>query len=254
MITNKIYNENCLETLSKIKDNSIDLTITSPPYNMELRIRNGKYCRRSKNPKEFSNKYQELFDDGLPIEEFYELHLKIIKELIRVSNLVFYNISIVTGSKRAFFKIIGEMNEYIKDIIVWDKKVSQPSMLNGIINRQSELILIFDKKNAISRYFENANFERGTLNDIWYISSRKGRNKLKNNYHGASFPEELVEKIIINFSKENDIIYDPFLGTGTTCYVAKKLNRKYLGSEIVKDYFEISKRRLETKTQTKINE
>ena len=118
MELNKIHNEDCLKTLSKIKDKSIDLVVTSPPYNMNLRIRNGKYCSRQ-IVKEFSTKYNG-FDDNMPIDEFYKLHLKILNELLRTSSIVFYNIQIVTGSKRAFFKIIGELSDYLKDIIVWD--------------------------------------------------------------------------------------------------------------------------------------
>jgi len=65
MEINKIYNESCLDTLKRIPSNSIDLVITSPPYNMNLRIRNGEYCSRQ-IVKEFSTKY-EGFDDNLPI-------------------------------------------------------------------------------------------------------------------------------------------------------------------------------------------
>ena len=75
----KIYNESCLETLKKIPDNFIDLVITSPPYNMNLRIRKGEYCSRQ-IVKEISTKY-EGFSDNLPIEEYYEFHSKVLKEL-----------------------------------------------------------------------------------------------------------------------------------------------------------------------------
>ncbi len=102
MEVNKIFNENCLETLKRFEDNCIDIVVTSPPYNMNLRIRNGSYCSRQ-IVKEFSTKY-EGFDDNLPIDEFYELHSQIIRELLRVSGIIFYNIQIVTGSKRAFFQ------------------------------------------------------------------------------------------------------------------------------------------------------
>jgi len=161
MEVNKIYNEDCLKTLSKIKDKSIDLVVTSPPYNMNLRIRNGKYCSRQ-IVKEFSTKYNG-FDDNMPIDEFYNLHLKILNELLRTSSIVFYNIQIVTGSKRAFFKIIGELSDYLKDIIVWDKNYAQPAMAQRVLNRRTELILVFDSGNAISRQFKTANFDRGTF-------------------------------------------------------------------------------------------
>jgi site-specific DNA-methyltransferase (adenine-specific) len=239
MEVNKIYNENCLETLKRFEDNSIDIVITSPPYNMNLRIRNGSYCSRQ-IVKEFSTKY-EGFDDNLPIDEFYELHSNIIRELLRVSGIIFYNIQIVTGSKRAFFKIIGEFSEQLKDIVIWDKGVGQPAMSPGVLNRQSELILIFEKENAISRKFSKFNFERGTLGDIWNIS----RGKKVDKSHGAVFPEKLVSTILNNFSNEGDIVYDPFMGSGTTAVVSQKLNRKWLGSELSPNYCELIQKRID---------
>ena len=235
---NKVYNENCLDTLSRIDDDSIDLVITSPPYNMNLRIRNGKYCSRQ-IVKEFSSKY-EGFDDNIPIDDFYKFHLKVLKELIRTSSMIFYNIQIVTGSKRAFFKIIGELSDYLKDIVVWDKGYAQPAMAQSVLNRRTELILIFDSKNAISRQFKNSNFKRGTLDDLWEIK----RGKKVTGSHSAVFPELLVKRIIDNFSKPNDLIYDPFMGTGTTAVVAKKLNRNFLGSELLPKYFNIINSRI----------
>jgi site-specific DNA-methyltransferase (adenine-specific)/modification methylase len=223
--------------MAKMPDNFIDLTVTSPPYNMNLRIRNGKYCSRQ-IVKELSTKY-EGFDDNLPIDEFYELHYKILKELLRVSKIVFYNIQIVTGSKRAFFKLIGTFNEELKDIIIWDKVNGQPAMQNDVMNSQNELILIFGD-NPISRQFTNSNFKRGELSNTWAIK----RGKKISNSHGAIFPEELIEKIIVNFSKENDIIYDPFTGSGTTPKVAIVKNRRYIGSEISEKYFNVTNDRL----------
>lgn len=162
---NKIFNESCLNTLYRLSDNSVDLVITSPPYNMNLRIRNGAYCSRQIT-KEFSTKY-DGFSDNLPIAEYYELHASVLRELLRVSPMVFYNVQIVTGSKRAIFKLLGDFNEYVKDIIVWDKVNAQPAMGEGVLNRQSELIIVFDKNDAISRKFNYCNFARGTLNDVW---------------------------------------------------------------------------------------
>ena len=234
--TKHLFNQNCLATMASLPDNHVDLVITSPPYNMNLRIRNGKYCSRQVTRDEFSTKYNG-FDDNLPIEEFYHQHKTILKELLRISPLIFYNISIVTGSKRAFFKLIGDFNEQLKEIIFWDEGHGQPAMHIGVLNRRTEMILVFDKYNAISREFKNAQFERGTLEDLWLIKRKKSKSK----NHNATFPEELVTKIIENFSKEGDTIYDPFAGTGTTLRVADKLGRNSIGSEIIKEYFEIAK-------------
>jgi site-specific DNA-methyltransferase (adenine-specific) len=237
---NKIYNESCLTTLSKLEDNSIDVVITSPPYNMNLRIRKGEYCSRQ-IVKEISTKY-EGFADNLPIEEYNKFHSEVLRELLRVSNLVFYNVQIVTGSKRSIFKMIGDFSQNLKDIIIWDKGYAEPAIQEQVLNRQSELILVFEKDYPISRQFKSAVFKRGTLGDVWKIG--RDRKKERGQNHGAVFPEELIKTIIENFSKKNDVIYDPFLGTGTTAVVAKKLERKYLGSELLKTYYNISKKRL----------
>jgi site-specific DNA-methyltransferase (adenine-specific)/modification methylase len=206
---------------------------------MNLRIRDGKYCSRQIT-KEFSTKY-DGFSDNMPIAEYFDFHLRVIKELLRVAPIVFYNVQIVTGSKRAVFKLLGELNEYVKDIIVWDKENAQPAMSEGVLNRQYELIIVFAKRDAISRKFNYCNFERGTLNDVWRIK----RGKKVTNLHGATFPEELVEKILTNFSRERDVVYDPFMGTGTTAVVCKKMNRRFIGSEIITSYVEVAKERLQ---------
>lgn len=234
----RIYNEDCMETLSRVEDQEIDLSITSPPYNMNLRIRKGEYCSRQIT-KEFSNKY-EGFTDNMPIDDFYSHHFNRLGMLIEKSKLVFYNISIVTGSKRAFFKMIGSFHDYLKDIIIWDKGYGEPAMQTGILNRQSELILVFEKSNAISRQFKDAPFKRGTLSDLWTIP--KERSKVKG--HAAVFPEVLIENILVNFSQEGDIVYDPYMGTGTTAVVAERLNRRWFGSEINSEFCKAANQRI----------
>ena len=144
-----IYNEDCIETMAKMPDKFIDLVVTSPPYNMRTRIRNGKYTTREKI-EHFSKKYKH-FDDALPINNFYEFHSKVLNELLRISKIVYYNFQIVTGSKEAFFKIIGDFNKDIKDIIIWDKGSGQPAMHGMVLNSCYEMILILEevKKYAI---------------------------------------------------------------------------------------------------------
>lgn len=243
----KIYNEDCLETMKNMEDGSVDLVVTSPPYNMNLRIRNGKYCSRQ-IVKEFSTKYRD-FPDNLPIEEYYKKHSRILDEILRVSKLSFYVVQVVTGSKRALFKMIGDFSDSLKEIIVWDKGNGQPAMKEKVLNRETELILVFEKENAISRQFKNANFERGTLNDIWLLRREPKEHKS----HGATFPEKLVRLILQSFSKEGQLIYDPFMGTGTTGVVAKMMKRKFIGSEIVKSYADFAEKRiLETKVQAEM--
>ena len=223
---NKIYNESCMDTLKNLPDKCIDLTITSPPYNMRTRVRNGKYTTRE-TADHFSKKYS-YFDDALSIDDFYSFHSKILKELLRVSKIVCYNFQIVTGSKEAFFKIIGDFNKDIKDIVIWDKGNGQPAMHEQILNSVYEMILILEGDGKKGRQIQNAKFKRGVMNNILRIKRGKKVSKI----NGATFPEELIKELVVAFSDEGNLIYDPFMGSGTTAVVAKKLNRNYIGSEI----------------------
>lgn len=239
MEINKIYNENCIDTLNRMPDKFVDLVVTSPPYNMRTRIRNGQYVTREKS-EHFSKKYK-FFSDDLPIDEFYSFHLKVLNELLRVSKIVCYNFQIVTGSKEAFFKIIGNFNKDIKDIIIWDKGNGQPAMHGQVLNSCYEIILILEDDKKAGRLIQNAKFNRGEMNNI----IRVGKGKNISNVHGAIYPEMLVSELIKAFSEKDNLIYDPFLGSGTTAIVANKLGRKWIGSEIIEEYCKISKNRIE---------
>ena len=227
-----IYNKNCLDGLKEIQNDSFDLTITSPPYNMNRRIRNGQYCSRQVIESEFSNKYKN-FSDNLPIQDFYQFHYDVLYELIRVSNLVFYNISIVTGSKRAFFKLIGDFSMELKEIIVWDKGHGQPAIEKGVLNRRSEIILVFDKYNSISRKFKDSFFPKGSQEDVWNIS----RQRKSNTQNQAAFPKEIPDKIISLFGMNADNILDPFMGTGTVALSCIDYGINFVGFEIEKQQF-----------------
>jgi site-specific DNA-methyltransferase (adenine-specific)/modification methylase len=89
--------------------------------------------------------------------------------------------------------------------------------------------------------FDKCNFSRGTMSDVWKIG-REHTGRVKG--HGATFPVELVQKILKNFSDEGDLIYDPFSGTGTTGHVASLYKRNYIGSEISKNYCKIAEERI----------
>lgn len=228
----------CLSMLNTLKDNSVDLVLTSPPYNMNLRIRNGKYCSRQ-IVKELSTKYKN-YPDNLPMEEYFKLNKRVITELLRVSDLVFYNMQVLTGNKPALFKLLGEFSGKVKELIVWNKVNAQPAIGKGVLNSQFELLIVLQNSAPESRSFKNAQFSRGTLSNVWNIK----RGKKVNKNHGAVFPEELAENVILNFSSEGGHVLDPFMGTGTTGVVALKYGRRFTGIELDADYYIDAKTRI----------
>jgi site-specific DNA-methyltransferase (adenine-specific)/modification methylase len=214
-----------------------DLIFTSPPYNMNLRIRGGEYCSRQ-IVDEFSTKY-EGYADNLPIDDYEALLRETIAMSLNVSPLVFWNIQFLTGNKRPMFRLIGEYADSIKEFIVWDKMVAQPAMSDGVMNSRWEAILVFDRENGITRRFDAA-FKRGALDNLWQI----GKERSAYDSHGATFPLSLPSKAIDAFTFNGQTVCDPFLGTGTTGVACINLGRKFIGIEFERKYFDIACERI----------
>lgn len=140
----------CLSIMKQLPDNKIDMVITSPPYNMNLRIRNGKYCSRQ-IVKELTTKY-ENFADNMPMDEYFEFNKRVVEELLRLSDTVFYNVQFLTGNKPALFKLIGHFADRLKEFIVWDKVNAQPAIGQGVVNSQFEVLLVFSNDAPESRW------------------------------------------------------------------------------------------------------
>jgi len=234
-----LYCGKCEDVLPQLPEQSVGMVFTSPPYNMRTRIRNGEYTERERS-EHFSKKYQH-FHDALPIEEYYEFHGAMVREMLRVAPLAFVNIQIVTGSKEAWFRLIGDFNKHIKDVIVWDKGEGQPAMHGDVINRSYELILAMEANTTAGRAFSKKYFERGTMPDVWRFG-RGGDGSA--NGHAATYPVELAAKAMLGWTRADETVLDPFCGTGTTLVAAKRFGRKAVGIELCEDYCQIAVDRL----------
>jgi site-specific DNA-methyltransferase (adenine-specific) len=105
----ELHNCDCMEYMAGLEDNAFDICVTSPPYNMNLRV-NSKgdgYCSRQ-IVKELSSKYNG-FDDNLPMAEYEHFLIRTMAEMLRVSGLVFFNIQMITGNKPALFRFMGNL-------------------------------------------------------------------------------------------------------------------------------------------------
>lgn len=236
---NKIYNEDCLVTLSKMEDESVDLIITSPPYNKKAYEKTLEVKKR-KNTRDWRLKFYDCFNDAMIPKEYEEWQKKVISECLRVlkpTGSLFYNHKDILFDGR----IIPPKWIYDFDVhqqIIWNRGSSlandthyfQPitEYIYWLVKDNKNFF--FDKSKAIHRQCVwNINFEINTK-------------------HPAPFPKELVGNIILSCSNPQDIVYDPFMGGGTVGLMCAKYKRNYIGSEISKEYCDYANKRIETET------
>jgi len=231
---NQVICGDCLEVMKELPDKCIDIVITSPPYNFGRGI----------NTNKKGSKYLE-YNDNLSQQEYFEFIQKTLDCLLRITKkYIFFNFQLLSNNKSAYFKIIGEYKDKIKDVIIWDKMTSEPAIQRGVLNSQFEIILIIADDGADKRRFYDVDFH-GTIPNVFKIGKvNKNQNAELNR---ATFPDEIPEKIIINFSKESDIILDPFNGTGTTTFVSQKNHRNFIGIDLCKSQCEYARERLKQK-------
>ena len=239
MEINKIYCENNLETMARMPDSFVDLVITSPPYNIGKNRINGNF--------QTNINYSE-YDDNLNIDDYILQTTKWIDELLRITKYhIFWNIQEVTGNKGIIAFLMNHYKENIKEVFIWAKTNTPPSIVETMCGSGYEYIFCFSKDNPKSRKFNYCNFNnRLGGNNLCHnvlinpVNSGKG-----NEGHSFAFADWLPNFFINKFSKEGDIIYDPFIGSGTTAKSAHIYKRNWIGSEISQEYVDIANKRLE---------
>lgn len=209
-----IFNCNCFNFMCNVEDDSFDYTITSPPYN---RKRNDVY---------------NLYNDTL---EHYEKFIDDnVAELLRVtSGHVFYNIQTNYYNKEDVYKLIGKYAHNIVNVIIWEKTNPCPANGHNITN-SFEYILVLQKHRKPLK--GNTTYIKNVITTSINTEKFKG--------HSAVMKYDVAEWLVKSFTSENDTIFDPFLGCGTTALACKLNNRNCVGTELVLEYAEIACKRV----------
>ena len=242
MEINKIYNEDCLDTMKKI--NKVNAIVTSPPYNI---IR----------PNSTDRGY-DLYKDDKTNDEYIKWTLDIFKgysNILDKNGIVLYNMSYGTENTVLMSLVVADIirnSDFIlADIIIWKKKMATPNNVSfNKLTRIVEYICVFCKKDEFATFNCNKKKlkERTTGQSIYenvfnFITAKNNDNSTDLNK--ATFSTELVRKLLLLYTKENDIVYDSFMGTGTTANACIIENRKYIGSEISKEQCMYANERIE---------
>ena len=253
MKLNKIYNENCLDTMKRMQDNFIDLTVTSPPYD-NLRSYNGYSFDFESIAKEL---YRVTKEGGVVVWVVGDATIKgsetgtSFKQALYFKDIGFNLHDTMIYRKLNYLPITScryePQFEYMFILSKGKIKTFNPIMK---INKS------FGNKGGTHRHngndLEKLHTNNGIIKkegrrtNVWDIACGSMNSKDKISFkHPATYPEQLAKDHIISWSNKNDLIYDCFMGSGTTAKVSHLLKRKWIGSEISKEYVDIANKRLE---------
>lgn len=255
-LTNKILQGNSIEILKTIPDKSIDLIFADPPYFMQTE---GVLLRT--NGTKFSGVEDEWdkFSDYIEYDNFTTLWLKECKRVLKDNGSIW-----VIGSFQNIYRlgyIMQNLGFWILNDLVWNKNNPVPNF-GGTRFCNAHETMLWCSKSKKSKYTFNYKTMKYLNNNkqersVWNLSICNGSERIKDDnnvkVHSTQKPELLLEKIILSSTKVDDVVLDPFFGTGTTGAIAKKLGRNYIGIEIDKKYIDVAEKRIE-KVKTIKNE
>ena len=242
---NKIYNMNCVEGMKLIKNNTIDLIVTDPPFAIKFKATKQNYNRTASRVIQGYNE--------IKAEDYYDFTYSWMQECFRI------------------LKESGSMNVFsgwnnLKDILMALDKVGFITINHiiwkyqfGVVTAKkfvtSHYHCLFVCKNEKKRkFYSYGRFKKNSKNaegrslhykdkeDVWEIKREYWTGDQKT---PTKLPSELIKKILEYSSAKTDTVLDPFLGSGQVAVVSKMLGRKYLGFEIVQDYYKFAKKRLD---------
>ena len=239
MENNRIYNESNILTMYRILDGTIDGIITSPPYN---------YCGKRKDTY-YDNGYSQL--DGLPENEYLDIRVAEFKEFSRILDergVICYNLSYHNENPilptLLMTRIHQETDLTLADMITWRKSTSIPFQTSPTkLSRICEQVYVIVKKKHLHDFKSNKKvskinektgqkFYKSYVNLIDAKNNDGIKTKLK-----ATYSEDLVTKLINIYYPAGSLIYDPFMGIGTTARACFKNKLNFIGSEIDSNHY-----------------
>lgn len=244
----------CLELLNKIPERSIHLVVTSPPY--------GRYRKYSDDPRDLGN--MEIFEE---FDKLVEVSAKIHRCLADGRKFVLFFSDVIqkddTGanliSPTMFLAPrILEIGFKVKNIFIWRKPGSWSNMGNSgtcpyppspIIQSYFEYIFVFQKSGKPDYSYVSNEVKRASLFPAKEVFRESGiftdKPDESKKMHPALFPKSLIRRLVMLYSFVNDIVLDPFAGSGTVGVVCRELNRHFILIDLNKDYCRIMKERVE---------
>tara|TARA_Y100000590_G_scaffold391411_1_gene467983 strand:+ start:464 stop:1537 length:1074 start_codon:yes stop_codon:yes gene_type:complete len=243
---NKIINGDSLKELKKIPDETFDLIFADPPYNLQLQ---NNLVRPDRSKVNAVKDEWDQFESFKTYDNFTNKWLSECRRILKKNGAIW-----VIGSYHNIFrvgKIVQDLGFWILNDVIWNKKNPMPNFRGTRFTNAHET-LIWASKSKNSKYTFNYQSMKSFNDDLqmrstWSLPICNGKERLKNNgtkLHSTQKPEALLHRIILASSNKDSLILDPFLGSGTTAVVAKKLGRSFFGIEKEKIYYDAAAKRI----------
>ena len=243
---NKIINGDSLKELKKIPRETFDLIFADPPYNLQLKC---ELTRPDRSKVSAVNDKWDQFENFKKYDEFTYEWLNECRRILKKDGAIW-----VIGSYHNIFRVgtaIQNLGFWILNDVIWNKNNPMPNFRGTRFTNAHET-LIWASKSEKSKYTFNYQSLKCLNDDLqmrsnWNLPICTGSERLKKNgkkIHSTQKPESLLHRILLATSIKDDLILDPFLGSGTSAAVAKKLGRNYFGIEKDKNYFKAAEERL----------
>ena len=244
---NTIIKGDSLKILKSLPSKSIDLIFADPPYNLQLKE---TLYRPDQSTVEAVTSDWDKFDNYISYDNFSKIWLSECKRLLKDTGCLW-----VIGSYHNILRLgtsIQNLDFWILNDIIWFKTNPMPNFRGTRFTNAHETLLWCTTSRKAKYTFNYQNLkelnEGRQMRSDWYIPicGGKERIRMKNNKraHPTQKPEALLYRIILASSKKDDLILDPFIGSGTTAVVAKKLKRNFIGIDSDPDYIKMTKERI----------
>lgn len=245
IIFNNIYNCNCIQGMNSVPKNKIDLVITDPPFAINFRAKKANYNRKQSHVLEGYNEISS--------EDYYDFTLEWMSQVHRIlkesgSMYLFSG----WNNLKDILMAIDDVGFHVVNHIIWKYQFGVVTKNKYVTSHYHCLYVCKnDKKRKFfpfKRFSKNAKSEDGhslhyqDKEDVWTIKREYWTGDKKT---PTKLPAEIIEKMLFYSSKKNDVVLDPFLGSGQVAVVSKMHGRQFCGFEIVKDYYKFAKKRLD---------
>jgi len=230
----KFFNMKCMELLESIPDSSVDLVVTSPPYNQKLNTYNKRASGMHKT-NNFLLKQKDAYFDDLPEEEYQQQQIEVLNHLYRIikpDGSIFYNHKnrIRESCVVTPWSWISKTKLKVRQEIIWDRGGSMTH--NARMFPPSDEKIFWLYKDSF-RWYKVKSYM-----SVWKMTPNR------NTGHVAPFPEDLPARCVNATTQIGDVVFDPYSGSGTVCYVAAKMQRRWFGCDINPDYCSSSTKRI----------